>query len=78
LREHVTPATVGALIDEYFCTTVKDRAAERRDLCRVRLHPREAAMFDHCRETCLVDRDVEKAGDAAHLRGEVATQFLEM
>src|SRR5947207_3285467 len=76
--QHVTPAAVSALVDEDLGATIPYRAAERCAFRRVGLHPCKAAMLDHCRKARLVDRDVEKGGDAAHLPRQVGAQFLEM
>jgi len=65
-------------MNEHLGSPVPAGAAQRNALRRVLFHPVKRTVFDDRIPTGLVDRNVEKTGDAAHFGRRVMLQVVEM
>jgi hypothetical protein len=65
-------------MDEGRATALPSRATEGSDLIRVRFHPVKGAVLEDRVPPSLVDQDLEKRGDAAHLPGQITFEIREV
>src|ERR1700710_3046596 len=77
-RQHVAPASIGALVDEGLRATVPEYATQRRRLLGMRFHEVEGAVLDRAWSPRLIDRHAEEPRDAAHRAVEVALERVEV